>query len=116
MAVPRAMTAAVIGLPTKESEGGSFLAASGLLRRDWTSWKGGGRHHVAPHTGTTSRSASDLRAAECAERAIVVRQQSAFDEAPARNRTSWARRRAAEQRGRNGYVGRDRVRRYCGGS
>ena len=26
MTVPRAMTAAIIGLPTKESEGGSFLA------------------------------------------------------------------------------------------
>jgi quinol monooxygenase YgiN len=33
----------------------------------------------------------DLRAAECAERAIVVRQQSAFDESLARNRTSWGR-------------------------
>jgi hypothetical protein len=28
MTAPRAMTAVVIGLPTKESEGGSFLAAS----------------------------------------------------------------------------------------
>jgi hypothetical protein len=33
MTVPRAMTAAIIGLPTKESEGGSFLAVSGRVER-----------------------------------------------------------------------------------